>query len=545
VFVHDIFDKDNYFVQIPGYVVDQLASGEKKTRKKAKEDLDNRNITKDSDDVVTDSAPIKGTVPKKKISTTGTQLQHRKVTEPLFPEGGPKAEHIQQRELANCYFLSVLGSMALQYPALLQNMMTDNGDTVTVRFYRKDDDSYQQESVTVKKSVAKGTTTFGTRGSGKYSATHIPWPALATKAYAAWSGHAKAGLPGFGGTYEATAYGHASVVFEHVLGANAQKKEMNKSFSASFDEDISVDDRSLIPPGHPNHPELLPWDAKLSTKFQVYLHKSKSGLFAGYLADQDDATPEQKFMAFIKEKITDPMGMSLEDVNITVNQYGSKAIIEPVLLMTKVIKNLGEADANKWITWINDGSGAKIQAAGKVGKADGVVDRAALKGFLKEAGISPTGAAAILEYSRTSVIGTAGDVNYRPQDTAMHDKIKQHIENGGMVNSGTPDYGKKGGGISGGEDTVSVPGIAGGHAYTVIGAFTKGERRFVKLGNPWGNTGMGYNNDYSKKKKISSGTFDLELSDFVRYYNNVYYSTAEESAFQVGDIGDQAVEVDE
>jgi hypothetical protein len=110
----------------------------------------------------------------------------------------------------------------------------------------------------------------------------------------------------------------------------------------------------------------------------------------------------------------------------------------------------------------------------------------------------------------------------------MYDTIAQKLAEGGQVTASTPDFGKKGGGISGGEDTESVPGLVGSHVYAVIAVppMDKDGRRFLRLRNPWGSTGLGYDDNFKKHKVLSDGTFDIELSDFARYFTSVDYSSS-------------------
>ena len=81
-----------------------------------------------------------------------------KTNEPLFAHE-PSLNDVKQGDLGDCYFLSVIGNLALTSPNIIKDMMRDNKDgTVTVRFFDFDRKREQQLSpvyVRVKKTVPK------------------------------------------------------------------------------------------------------------------------------------------------------------------------------------------------------------------------------------------------------------------------------------------------------------------------------------------------------------------------------------------------------
>jgi hypothetical protein len=527
IFVHDILDKNKYFVQIPGHVLKLVEKGTDEAKKKAKKGLDNDDVNKRKD-------PVKGTVRKKDVSEVKGQLTHKDVTEPLFPEGGPKPEHIEQRSLGNCYFLAALGSVAKQHPSYLRDMMSDGGDTVSVRFYKPEKapkTGFKTEYVTVRKSVVKGKA-IG-RGKGLYSATHVPWPALATKAYAAWDGHDKAGLPGFGGTYKATAGGHSSSVYGHIMGETGVKEDLSKTVGKLGDiENVPQGmSREWILPGHPARPVVEVWFPYMFNKVRQMV---SPGNYKDYLPG-DDNTDEQRIKAFIKDKITDPAGYDIEKVSIE----GSIFEVEQDVQLSQAT-DISEDEAKKWIAYVNgDGKAARDKAT-KVGDKDGVMDRGTFDTLLKKSGLSKSSQSKLREFSKEALYGTPDDVYYNSKQIAMYNKMKDHIAAGGMISGGTPKYGG-GGGISGDEDVETVAGIPGGHAYTILGVSMDEEsgRRFVRIRNPWGSTGRAYNEDFTEAKEVSSAESDVELSDFSRFFNNLYWAAQTEQtkqSFSVADI---------
>ena len=59
--------------------------------------------------------------------------------EPLFPHE-PCAKDVAQQSFGDCYFLATLSSIVAKHPDKIREMMKDNGDSVTVRFYRTTQD---------------------------------------------------------------------------------------------------------------------------------------------------------------------------------------------------------------------------------------------------------------------------------------------------------------------------------------------------------------------------------------------------------------------
>lgn len=68
-------------------------------------------------------------------------------------------------------------------------------------------------------------------------------------------------------------------------------------------------------------------------------------------------------------------------------------------------------------------------------------------------------------------------------------------------------------------------GLAGDHAYAVLGTIMESTIRYVVFVNPWGQTGRGYGGN-KKPVAIQSGTFRLELDDAVKRFRGFYATKA-------------------
>jgi len=79
---------------------------------------------------------------------------------------------------------------------------------------------------------------------------------------------------------------------------------------------------------------------------------------------------------------------------------------------------------------------------------------------------------------------------------------------------------------------IQIPGLRNKHAYTILDAVERDGALFIKLRNPWGNTGRSY---IKKNKTIiaiedkKAAVFEIELKDFFKFFANydISASTAE------------------
>lgn len=147
-----------------------------------------------------------------------------------------------------------------------------------------------------------------------------------------------------------------------------------------------------------------------------------------------------------------------------------------------------------------------------------------MKWLLKKAGVSQAFADLIMKYYEKHFDGAVGSGDYSESTLAGFNKIKEILDRGEFVETGTRNWKgeKKGRGHSGGEDVDTVPGLASPHAYAVVGAETRKNKEgkdihYIKVRNPWGTTGLDYD-EHWKRKKITNPEFDLELSDARRFF---------------------------
>lgn len=120
--------------------------------------------------------------------------------------------------------------------------------------------------------------------------------------------------------------------------------------------------------------------------------------------------------------------------------------------------------------------------------------------------------------------------NYIQSQEEVFSKIQDKLKNNEYIGAGSSSYiGKPDSkGFSGGESVVD--GLVGGHAFTVKDTVTMHGNKFIKVENPWGGTGRAYDMIDNKMvaKKVSEGDSWIELSDFTKHFNEIYFTKAPE-----------------
>lgn len=109
--------------------------------------------------------------------------------------------------------------------------------------------------------------------------------------------------------------------------------------------------------------------------------------------------------------------------------------------------------------------------------------------------------------------GPLANGHYTEATLKVFDDIRLRIDAGYAVSASTlPAFPRQ------------VDGLRSKHAYSVAGVYTNGKDKFVQIRNPWGNTGRRYEFDRLgvthniAKEDAKLATFDVELSDFVKYF---------------------------
>lgn len=130
-----------------------------------------------------------------------------------------------------------------------------------------------------------------------------------------------------------------------------------------------------------------------------------------------------------------------------------------------------------------------------------------------------------------SVEGALGTGTYSQDALGLFRKIKASTEASRPVALDTKEWGSGGTGLSAGENTTQVAGLASSHAYSVFATAGRpgvDKYLYVTVRNPWGHFGRQYEETGFWKKTLTpsekvGGTFNLELSDLMRYASNLHF----------------------
>lgn len=154
--------------------------------------------------------------------------------EPLFAHD-PVLKDIKQGAMGDCYFISALASVVVRNPGAIKRMMKDNGDgTVTVRFFKKNDDSDYAEKVesltgicvTVSKTIPERVEQDSKQRKDSYSKGAL-WVKMMEKAYAAIrkpeSGRIRVKKKGEPIDYKNLEAGHFQDAIRHLTGEDIEE----------------------------------------------------------------------------------------------------------------------------------------------------------------------------------------------------------------------------------------------------------------------------------------------------------------------------------
>jgi hypothetical protein len=157
---------------------------------------------------------------KSLLSIFEKQFSHKVVSEPVFEQGElPDFTDINQGGLGDCYFDAALTSLTRRDPEFVRNMVVDNGDTVSIRFFLpspNEMDPPVETWITVEKSVVvsdQGKATFTKDRTGTAN-----WSSYVEKAFAALKG-----------AYPAIAGGHAEDAFPILTGGTGKAVSLSHS----------------------------------------------------------------------------------------------------------------------------------------------------------------------------------------------------------------------------------------------------------------------------------------------------------------------------
>ncbi len=442
--------------------------------------------------------------------------------QPLFLKD-PNPQDIRQGNVGDCFFIAALNAVMEKDPDTIKNMMEDNGDSVTVRFFKRDGKPLY---VKVKKSAPKivlkaedGSEKETVNKSAMHGGAAL-WVAMMEKAYAA-----------------------ARVDLENEEEKNAvqEKIEKDKSLYGGIDGGSAESALKAI----------LGPQVSMKTSYNVAELRGifmKTSLNTGSLgavmqADQlkkykENLTAEGKEFDAVQwniEKAKEFFGVEIKDENDELYQYFSND--SAIKLYDKYFKFIvskkftngtlwGRTDAFVLADFLKQ---TKSQLPDL--KVPGLDQEKTKDHFIKY----------LSEYFKNTerlsqTVNTDGQ--YSDQEKDLYDKIAGDKKSGKILMTNTKELTfsrKEGIGISGGERVVY--GVAGLHQYSIRDvveeertiAGRKVKLKFLVVVNPWKNMARQYDKDGrpymvmdDKKNNVDTGgAFKMELRDFISTFGEV------------------------
>lgn len=413
------------------------------------------------------------------VARFGYKYKREKTDAPLFANA-PTAADVKQGALGDCYLLSAMIAVVSQNPEHFLYHMLDCGNTVIVRLYRSDG---TPTFVKVDKSVVVKKIWHN-----RAFADGALWVPIYEKAYAA------AGFTGddtelpLGGkrSYGFINSGQASIALQHITGQEAVED--------SFDPKNKLDkemDRLLI---------------YFTEKYQQ----------------------QEPFITFAIQQVIGECQDRLEG-----GFFGTITRDEDLKQYVRLMeRHIREKCSNL-------PAPAAANAAQTQNESQMISDAARKLKKRVQRGI------------RKYVPGTLGTGKYSREEVRIFNRIKEQLDAGKhVVLSSKEDVsrllnGQRGAGLAG--EGVGG-GLVGPHGYAVLDSQFTGEliaptQMAVKLRNPWGKTGRGYFSGSERREdqrvditnrvgaaeiygaQIEDGEFWLDMSDVVRYFRAMSYTT--------------------
>lgn len=376
-----------------------------------------------------------------------------KTDRPLF-ETPISPGDIRQGSIGNCFLIAGIYALAQRDPKALHDMIHDNGDTVTVRFYQKNQ-QHQYEPVYV--TVEKSTLTTGEH------AQDVLWVQMIEKAYATHIGSYQAIDSG----------GHTHNVFETFLGKPTQQEGIVRPYT--------IQGRLEALPGY---------DFNDSVKERMKAQKDQFGVSDQQIDQIATLTPDlfNNFQASLRFNlgwnpmpIKDDLDRLEAFIETNCKTENRKKAIESLLGSCKSWERISAKTVQTqedFETLLNEiqanahSSPTVIQGQQSFQVSDLVELLKPIKSKLGKEDV----------VTKESIT-----VEYSQDQNQLYDKLGKDLEQGKMLGCGTrKDIGKSQGQGSSGNESM-VDGLAGQHAYAILGVTEDHGRKFVLVANPWGN----------------------------------------------------------
>ncbi|HEX5272978.1 MAG TPA: C2 family cysteine protease, partial [Gemmataceae bacterium] len=514
-----------------------------------------------------------------KITARGyTMLSHLEPMQQWVPVKGPvftqvpSPDDVKQGALGDCYFLAALASIAAANPDAIQGMMCDNGDSVTVRFYDTVYDTdpnaeigaYEQKPtyITIEKSVLDSSGKLGNKErAGGQRAGGALWVQLLEKAYAT-----------------------------HVARSHDKLKpgDLNaKSRSLAGIEGGAASDALKALLGRPGYEKKMPGHGSSAGRLEGVLRVAKFQLNdvteakvrsidrvkgptndgVGFEAPLHKAFIDAVIRAMKKAGGQFPMASDLQEALKAAGLFDSRGQVaadcipggvDPRLTVQDVIQPITKAlftmPPPELVKLQNSAAYTKLTAPDRAGKELRQDELAGLITCPEFLALPPKLQQKFQRGLDAEFSGKRFTGVYSDNQLEVWDEISRGLDNNALVCLGTPTtVGRKADGEGHSAGEKKSKGLAGNHAYSVLGVYQPkvgepgyvrpqpgGEAiRYLRVRNPWGHYGRVYGEGKNDKGELAprraqaadEGEFLLELTDVTRRFEKLYVTDPLPSLF--------------
>ncbi len=436
-----------------------------------------------------------------KLIKAGNQ-SFTKTTEPLFPKE-ISLKDIKQGAIGDCYLIAGIYSIAAKDPSAIHNMIKDNKDgTVTVKLFENNKltNKLEPKFVTFEKS---------TLNTNEHAEDSL-WVQMLEKGYAIHKG-----------SYDKIGEGgHSNDVFEAFTGVPSDKKNILLSSMIDFKSNISPQYKTTDENALKIRENL---ENAVGTPLTKNQEKALENISNGNYSDNHQ----------LKEILVRDFGLDVNNKDMSIKNNIIRLVSNPEFLPFSSF-----IDQSKVFAEIKFKSSPTFEDAKKV--IDELKEK--FKSTEQFKGYPVSDFIGKLETYAKENFKKANE--YNPSENKIFNDLKSSLDSGKFVAIGTKkDIGiSQGKGHSGGESKVD--GLAGQHAYAVLDTVEMNGKKFVKVGNPWGNEfsrdymmkdGKLVSKEFSKKdysylpkseNKVGAGIGAneswIELKDLTKTFEDIY-----------------------
>lgn len=426
----------------------------------------------------------------------------------LFPNGFPDVSEVKQGPIGNCFFISSLEAVTRKNPKEIHNMIKEDKDgNVVVRLFQVDgtgsNKTFIPKFITLDKRVIP-----------KYRSNGAPWVQMIEKAYACVKG-----------SYFACNGGAMSTPLEIITGKVVKDIKFNHTLnSINLVNDIFTKPNTIYKAYEFSNDTIDSLKENMGNKFSNEEKQSleKAKMFLVEYANQEPLNDQMLDYVYVQ---------LCSNANIDMGSEKEKLFKEIFDSTTKNEKLIDKFNTYKEILNNNEVKPVLKQIQEVISKAkagDGQIRIEEINPLLDQIynKVNSQGKEVIDDAKKileTNLPGKRMSGKYSPEQVELFNTIKEKVDSGEYVGIATKkSVGRNISEIKKHSNEAISKGLAGPHAYTVLGYEDKNGLKYVRISNPWGDTNRTYND--RKAVKTDDRESLIELSDISKRFEFLTFS---------------------